>query len=86
MKAKRLFKYDANLIRSTWIKESPLTGAEHLTPASKTYQVNIETQLEYSVDVGEVVEHDLSVDAGEEPSQHTRSQEHERRVQTDDSE
>lgn len=54
--------------------------------SKETYQVNIETQLEYSVNVGEVVEHDLSVDAGEEPSQHTRSQEHERRIQTDDSE
>lgn len=48
------------------------------------YQINVEAELQHAVHVGQVVEHDLGVDAGEEAAQHARRQEHERRVQPDD--
>lgn len=53
---------------------------------SYKYQVDVEAELQHAVDIGQVVEHDLGVDAGEEPAQNSGRQEHERRVQPDDTE
>lgn len=51
----------------------------------KAHQIDVEAQLQHTIDVRQVVEHNLGVDSWEEAAQHARREENECRVQTYDS-